>query len=143
MDGFDRRTAAAFALDPGVRWVAATRPGEQPRWRYRSGVEPLNDSASDEAEERLANPAILALARARGDWDLDGLRYVAIAYGKLTQVIAPLPAGGHISLSLDRSSDATRVGDSLVAALAPEAGSHHNQGAAESLQFSAAAGGKG
>ncbi|MGH6962641.1 MAG: hypothetical protein ACREE7_19345, partial [Dongiaceae bacterium] len=80
---------------------------------------------------------------ARGDWDLDGLRYVAIAYGKLTQVVAPLPAGGHISLSLDRSSDATIVADALVAALAPTAGSRHNQGAAESLQFSAAAAGKG
>jgi len=130
VDSFDQLTAAAFALDPGVRWVAVTRPGEQPRWRYRSNVQPVNDSASDEAEERLANPGILALARARGEWDLDGLRYVAIAYGKLTQVIAPLPAGGHVSLSLDRSSDATEVGDALIAALAPKAGPHHNRGAA-------------
>jgi hypothetical protein len=130
VDGFDQLAATAFALDPGVRWVAVTRPGEPPRSRYRSNVQPLNGSASDEAEERLANPAILALARARGDWDLDGLRYVAIAYGKLTQVIAFLPTAGHISLSLDRGCNPTQVGDSLVAALAPEAGRHHNQGAA-------------
>ena len=123
----------AAALDPGVRWVAVTRPGEPPRWRYRSTVQPLNDSASDEAEERLANPGILAMARARGDWDLNGLRYVAIAYGKLTQVVAPLPDGGHISLSIERGSDATQVGDELVAALAPGAGPHHNWPAAESI----------
>jgi hypothetical protein len=140
VDSVDRLTAAAFALDPGVRWVAVTRPGEAPRWRYRSTVQPLNHSASDEAEERLANPAILALAQARGDWDLDGLRYVAIAYGKLTQVVAALPAGGHVSLSLERSSDATQVGEALVAALAPQAGPQHNRGAAELVRFSAAAG---
>lgn len=149
MDRLDALMATAFALDPGVRWVAVTRPGEPPRWRYRSNLQPLNDCASDEAEERLANPAILALAQARGDWDLDGLRYVAIAYGKLTQVIAVLPTGGHISLSLNRNSDATQVGDGLVAALAQQAGSHHNQqagphhhnrDAAASVRFSAAAG---
>lgn len=78
MDRLDALMATAFALDPGVRWVAVTRPGEPPRWRYRSNLQPLNDCASDEAEERLANPAILALAQARGDWDLDGLRYVAM-----------------------------------------------------------------
>ncbi len=78
---------------------------------------PLNDSASDEAEERLVNPAIVALAQARGDWDLNGLRYVVIAYGKLSQVVAPLPGDGHISLSLDRGTDAADVGDVLVARL--------------------------
>jgi hypothetical protein len=143
VDGFDRLTAAAFALDPGVRWIAVKRPGEPPRSRYRSNVQPLSDSASDEAEERLANPAILALAQARGDWDLNGLRYVAIVYGKLTQVIAVLPAGGHISLSLDRGSDPTRVGDALIAALAPNAGPDHNRVAARVIEYSAAAAGKG
>ena len=140
VSSFDQVTEAAFALDPGVRWVAVTRPGEPPRWRYRASVQPLNDSASDEAEERLANPAILALARARGDWDLGGLRYVAIAYGKLTQVIAALPAGGHISLSLERGSDATQVGEELIAALAPGAGRAHNRDAAARIRFSAVAG---
>jgi hypothetical protein len=143
VESFDQLAVAAFALDPGARRVAATRPGEPPRWRYRSSVQPLSGSASDEAEERLANPAILALARARGEWDLDGLRYVAIAYGKLTQVIPALPAGGHISLSLDRSSDPTQVGDALIAALALNAGPHHNRGAVGSIQYSAAAAGKG
>jgi hypothetical protein len=114
---FDRLAAAAFALDSGVRWVAVARPGEPPRSRYRANVVPMNASASDEAEERIANPAILALAQGRGDWDLNGLRYVIVAYGKLTQVIAPLPEGGHISLSLDRGVDAGDVGDGLIAAL--------------------------
>jgi hypothetical protein len=111
---FDQLAAQTFAIDAGVRWVAVLRPGEAPRHRYRGNVAPLNDSASDEAEERLVNPAIVALAQARGDWDLNGLRYVMIAYGKLSQVVAPLPAGGHISLSLDRGTDAADVGDALV-----------------------------
>ena len=64
---------------------------------------PLNDPASDEAEERLVNPAIVTLAQARGDWDLNGLRYVVIAYGKFSQVVAPLPEGGGYQLGLESS----------------------------------------
>jgi hypothetical protein len=114
---FDQLAAQAFAIDPGVRWVAVRRPGEPPQHRYRRNVVPLSGFASDEAEERLVNPAIIALAQARGDWDLNGLRYVVIAYGKLSQVVAPLPGDGHISLSLDRGTDAADVGDVLVARL--------------------------
>jgi sorbitol-specific phosphotransferase system component IIA len=84
----------------------------------------LNDPASDEAEERLVNPAIVTLAQARGDWDLNGLRYVVIAYGKFSQVVAPLPEGGHISLSLDRGTDAADVGDVLVARLQRDGVAH-------------------
>ena len=139
---FDQLSTAAFALDPGVRWVAVARPGAPPRWRYRPQVLALNESASDEAEERLANPAILALAGARGDWDLDGLRYVAIAYGKLTQVIAPLPEGGHISLLFDGGSDPTVVGQALITGLASEADHNHNGATVESIEFLRPAAGK-
>jgi hypothetical protein len=121
---FDQLAAQAFAIDPGVRWVAVRRPGDPPRHRYRRDVVPLNDPASDEAEERLVNPAIVTLAQARGDWDLNGLRYVVIAYGKLSQVVAPLPEGGHISLSLDRGTDAADVGDVLVARLQRDGVAH-------------------
>jgi len=67
---FEQLAERAFALDPGVRWVAVGRPGEPPRWTYRPGVQPLNPDRTDEAEERVVNPAILTLAGARGDWDL-------------------------------------------------------------------------
>lgn len=111
---FEQLAERAFALDPGVRWIAVGRPGQAPRWTYRPGVQPLNPDATDEAEERLVNPAILALAGARGDWDLHGLQFVVLAYGKLTQVIARLPGGGHLSASLDSEVDASRVGKELA-----------------------------
>ena len=136
MLSFDQLAAEAFAIDRGVRWVAVVRPGDAPRYRYRAHVTPLNDSASDEAEERLVNPAIIALAQARGDWDLNGLRYIVIAYGKLSQVVAPLPAGGHISLSLERGTDADDVGDILVTRIARDEVPYHAWAAADTVQGS-------
>ncbi len=110
---FEQLVAGAFALDPGVRWVAVGRQGEAPRWTYRPGIRPLTPDGTDEAEERVVNPAILTLAGARGDWDLGGLQFVLLAYGKLTQLIARLPGGGHLSASLDSAVDAWRVGKDL------------------------------
>jgi hypothetical protein len=133
MLSFDQLAAAAFAIDSGVRWVAVARPGEPPRYRYRPTVAPLNESASDEAEERLVNPAMIALAQGRGDWDLNGLRYIVIAYGKLSQVVAPLPEGGHISLSVDRGTDAAEVGETLVARVARDKVPYHSWAAAETV----------
>lgn len=143
MLSFDQLAAGAFAIDDGVRWVAVVRPGEPPRYRYRANVTPLNDAASDEAEERLVNPAIIGLAQARGDWDLNGLRYIVIAYGKLSQVVAPLPEGGHISLSLDRGTDAADVGDGLVTRIARDEVPYHSWAAAEAIHGSTAAGNRG
>lgn len=139
MLNFDQLAAEAFAIDSGVRWVAVARPGEPPRYRYRATVTPLNESASDEAEERLVNPAMIALAQARGDWDLNGLRYIVIAYGKLSQVVAPLPEGGHISLSVDRGTDAAEVGETLVTRVARDEVSYHSRAAAETVYGPAAA----
>jgi len=45
---------------------------------------------------------------------VDGLQFVPLAYGKLTQVIARLPGGGHLSASLDVGVDAWRVGKGLA-----------------------------
>lgn len=114
---FERLSSTAFALDPAVRWVSVNRPGQERRWAYRPGVEPLNEDASDEAEERLVNPALLTLAGARGDWDLKGLRFIILGYGTLTQLVARLPCGGHISLSLEQSADAYQLGNKLTTLL--------------------------
>lgn len=111
---FEQLAEGAFALHPGVRWVAVGWPGEPPRWTYRPGIQPLNRDATDEAEERVVNPAILTLAGARGDWDLNGLQFVVLAYGKLTQVIARLAGGGHLSVSLDSEVDAWWLGKELA-----------------------------
>ncbi|MGH6931260.1 MAG: hypothetical protein ACREEE_02375 [Dongiaceae bacterium] len=111
--------ATAFAVDPSVRWVAIGRPGEQPIAHYRPGVVALNGDASDEAEERIANPAMISLARARGQWDLDGLRFIIVAYGKLTQIIIPLDQDSHVSCSLDAESEPWKIAGALASALAP------------------------
>jgi hypothetical protein len=100
---FSRRL---FELDPAIRWVAVGSAGDPPTTAYRSGVTPLNAEETDEAETRVVNPAVLAIAEARGDWDLDGLEFVVVAYGRVTQVVMRLPAGGHLTVSLQRSADA-------------------------------------
>lgn len=143
MRSFDNLAGSVFALDPGVRWVAVKRPGEPPQARYRSNVVPLNGAASDEAEARLVNLGILALAHGRGDWDLNGLRYVVLAYGKLTQLVAPLAEGGHVSLSLDREADATDIGDALMVYLVRGEEPHRRRTASELLEAPATAGGRG
>jgi hypothetical protein len=95
-----------FELDPAIRWVAVGAAGDPPTTAYRSGVTPLNAEETDEAETRIVNPAVLTLAEARGDWDLDGLEFVVVAYGRVTQVVLRLPDGGHLTVSLQRSADA-------------------------------------
>ena len=117
---FEMLSGRAFALDTGVRWVSVSRPGQARRWAYRPGIEPLNEDASDEAEERLVNPTLLTLAGARGDWDIGGLKFIVLGYGALTQLIAKLPGGGHISLSLQPEVDAFRLANRLADLIARE-----------------------
>jgi len=117
---FEQIAGRAFALDPDVRWVSVTRPGIARRWSYRPGIEALNADISDEAEERLVNPTLLTLAGGRGDWDLGGLKFIIVGYGVLTQLIAKLPAGGHISLSLDQEVNAYELGRKLTMLLESE-----------------------
>lgn len=111
---FEQIAGRAFALGSGVRWISVSRPGVARRWSYRPGIEPLNADVSDEAEERLVNPSLLTLAGARGDWDLGGLKFIILGYGVLTQLVARLPAGGHISLSLDQDADAYELARMLT-----------------------------
>ncbi|WP_101298188.1 hypothetical protein [Halegenticoccus soli] len=121
MDGelaFDELAEMAFAADPAVRWVAVGRAGDEPRSAYRPGVEPANPDASDEAEERIVNPAILTLAEGRGEWDVGGVEYVIVAYGAVTQVVLRLPEGRHLSVSLEKTADACRIAERLVDRLA-------------------------
>ncbi len=117
---FEQIAERAFALDPGVRWLSVSRPGAARRWSYRPGIEPLNADVSDEAEERLVNPTLLTLAGGRGDWDLGGLKFIILGYGVLTQLIAQLPAGGHISLSLDQAVGAYELAGRLTAIIEQE-----------------------
>ena len=73
-----------------------------------------SDQGSDFYEELLVNPALLTLARQRGDLDCGGLRHLVIAYGNFNQVVLPLPDGtGHLSVCLERDADADGVAAQL------------------------------
>jgi hypothetical protein len=67
-----------FELDPNIRHVAVNRGdrivemGQNPKWPSYNAVD------TDRMEELIVNPAILELARRRGDIDLHGIRYVVI-----------------------------------------------------------------
>ncbi|MDI9312160.1 MAG: hypothetical protein QM535_18240 [Limnohabitans sp.] len=69
-----------------------------------------SDSESDKYEELLVNPALLTLARQRGNIDCGGLRYLIIGYGNFFQLVKEIP-NGHISICLDKESDIKTLPD--------------------------------
>jgi hypothetical protein len=67
-----------------------------------------SSSVSDRFEELLVNPAIIELARRRGEIDCGGLRYVIVAYGNFFQLVIPL-TGGHASIAIERDASVADV----------------------------------
>jgi hypothetical protein len=102
-----------FDLGAHVRYVAFGQ-GQAISTAQREGVRAPSDKGSDFYEELLVNPALLTLARQRGDLDCGGLRHLVIAYGNFNQVVLPLPDGtGHLSVCLERDADADGVAAQL------------------------------
>jgi hypothetical protein len=54
-------------------------------------------------EELLVNPALLVLARQRGNIDCEGLRYLIAGYGHFRQLVVPA-AAGHVSVAFELAS---------------------------------------
>jgi hypothetical protein len=73
--------------------------------RQRGDVAGASSSESDRYEELFVNPALLTLARQRGNLDCGGLRFVVVGYGNFHQLVLELPEG-HASVCFD--SDRTR-----------------------------------
>ena len=67
---------AIFDLSPAVRYVAFAH-GQDVRLRERPGLSAASSGDSDRYEELLVNPALITLARQRGDIDCGGLDYLS------------------------------------------------------------------
>jgi hypothetical protein len=100
---------AIFALGPHIRYVAFAA-GQQVTTAQREGVAEASAANSDFFEELLVNPALLTLARQRGDLDCGGLRHVVVGYGNFHQVVVPMPAWmGHVSVCVELDADPSAV----------------------------------
>jgi hypothetical protein len=95
-----------FDLSEAVRYVAFAN-GQDVRLQERSGLAGASSSESDRYEELLVNPALITLARQRGEIDCGGLDYLIVAYGSFFQIVMPLEGGGHVSVAVERSATPT------------------------------------
>jgi hypothetical protein len=98
---------AIFDLGPHIRYVAFG-DGQRVETAQRDGIADASDAGSDFFEELLVNPALLTLARQRGELDCGGLRHVIVGYGNFDQVVVPMPSG-HVSVCVERDADAEGV----------------------------------
>lgn len=98
---------AIFALGPHIRYVAFGS-GQQVDTTQRDGLAGASASSSDFFEELLVNPALLTLARQRGNLDCGGLRYIVVGYGNFHQVVVET-TDGHVSVCVELDADPLRV----------------------------------
>jgi hypothetical protein len=103
-----------FAVTPDIRYVAVYRDGVLDS-RERADLGDASASESDRYEELLVNPALLTLARQRGEIDCGGLAYLVVRYGRFFQLVVPLSDGGHVSIAFESHANpvdyAARVGE--------------------------------
>jgi hypothetical protein len=83
-----------------------------------------SDVGSDFFEELLVNPALLTLARQRGELDCGGLRHLIVGYGNFNQIVVPAPSG-HVSVCVERDADADEVAAQVAELLGASAGLNH------------------
>jgi hypothetical protein len=100
-------STAIFALGRHIRYVAFGS-GQRVETAQRPGMLDPTDAASDFYEELLVNPALLTLARQRGNLDCGGLRYLVVGYGNFSQVVLEMP-DGHVSICVARDADPVEV----------------------------------
>jgi hypothetical protein len=109
MTSSDELREAIFALGPHIRY-AAFGAGQDVRTAERVGLSEASSSGSDFYEELFVNPALLTLARQRGELDCGGLRHVIVGYGNFHQVLVPMPDGsGHVSVCVERDGEPSDV----------------------------------
>src|SRR5881409_3915859 len=110
---------AIFGLGAHIRYVAFG-DAQQVDTAQRDGVAGASDPGSDFFEELLVNPALLTLARQRGDLDCGGLRHLVVGYGNFNQVIVPR-GSGHVSVCVELDADASAVARDVGALIASAA----------------------
>jgi len=82
-----------------IRYVAVYLDGKLES-ASKTETESASSSESDMYEELLVNPAILTLARQRGNIDCGGTEYILIRYGNFFQFVLPL-SNGHVSVCIE------------------------------------------
>jgi hypothetical protein len=100
-----------FTLSADMRYAALYRNGTLTS-RQRTSVLLGSSSDSDRYEELLVNPAILTLARQRGNIDCGGAQYVVIRYGHFFQLVIDLP-DGHVSVCLELTANPLAFVDAI------------------------------
>jgi hypothetical protein len=91
--------SAILGLSPLIRYVAVYRDGCL-HSRQAPHVLNASSSESDKYEELIVNPALLLLARQRGNIDCGGAKYVLVGYGSFTQLVVDTH-GGHASVAFE------------------------------------------
>jgi hypothetical protein len=95
---------ALLDMAPTVRY-AALYPGRgEPVIRQRNELASPSAAESDRWEELLVNPALITLARQRGNIDCGGLEYLVVRYHHFFQLIIPIKYG-HVSVCFDDTAD--------------------------------------
>jgi hypothetical protein len=107
---------AIFALGREIRYVAFAS-GQEVDCEQRQEPADASSADSDFYEELFVNPALLTLARQRGELDCGGLRYLIVAYGSFNQVVLPTE-DGHVSVCVAPDADpvgaAARIAELLL-----------------------------
>jgi hypothetical protein len=106
---------ALFAVSPAIRYVAVGR-GQDVQLRERPDLADASSSESDRYEELLVNPALITLARQRGEIDCGGLDYLIVAYGSFFQLVLPVD-GGHVSVAIERTQSPTELVEPIRACI--------------------------
>ena len=96
-----------LAMGDFVRYVAIGE-GQRITTAERDGLENASTSDSDRFEELFVNPALVTLARQRGELDCGGLRYIVAAYGAFIQLVMPTRSG-HVSIAVEHGTELTAV----------------------------------
>jgi hypothetical protein len=101
-----------FEAFADIRYVAIYKDG-QLLAQQRAHLSDNSSSETDKYEELLVNPALLTLARQRGNLDCGGLRFLLVGYGHFYQWVKEI-AGGHISICLAQKADLNHLPDEIL-----------------------------
>jgi hypothetical protein len=107
----DSARGAIFALGPHIRYVAFAR-GQAVDLAQRAGVIDASDAGSDFFEELFVNPALLTLAKRRGDLDCGGFRFIVVGYGNFNQIVVGT-GEYHVSVCVEPDADPIHVGEQV------------------------------
>ncbi len=92
-----------FKASRNIRYVALYQTSTLVS-RQREDLLAPSETGSDRYEELLVNPALLTLARQRGEIDCGGLRFLIVAYGNFYQFVRPFELG-HISVCIELNAN--------------------------------------